>query len=237
MHRLLLTSTAWRQTSRRDSLAGDDADNRWIGRMPVRRLEAEALRDRFLAASGQLSSAMYGPAVAIKEDDVGQVVVSGDDTRRSIYLQVRRSQPLALLTTFDAPVMETNCDRRISSTVAPQSLLLMNSEFMQRQAAALARRSRQAAAELTKPAAPPLAAQLTAAWRFALGRAPTPDEWRVTEEFVARQLEFLATPAGATSVAAVTKARPEFPGNDLEAIVLMNVCQTLMSGNEFLYVD
>ena len=70
------------------------------------------------------------PPVPIEDDATGQVVVKGDLPRRSIYLQVQRTKPVSFLTAFDAPVMETNCDRRLSSTVATQSLMMMNSEVV-----------------------------------------------------------------------------------------------------------
>ena len=79
--------------------------------------------------------------VAVKEDDSGQVVVAGDVHRRSIYLSQRRTQPVALMQAFDAPVMQTNCEVRPSSTVATQSLMLMNGEFWLTQATALADRA------------------------------------------------------------------------------------------------
>ena len=80
-------------------------------------------------------------------DDAGQVIVTGERQRRSIYVQVKRSQPMALLAAFDAPVMEVNCERRPSSTVAPQSLLLMNGEFILQQARKFAERVRGEARE------------------------------------------------------------------------------------------
>src|SRR5262249_34320123 len=76
LHRLLMTSTAYRQASRREKAKDAlDPDNRVFGRMPVRRLEAEAVRDAVLAASGQLSAKMFGPPVPVHENEVGQVVV------------------------------------------------------------------------------------------------------------------------------------------------------------------
>ena len=83
---------------------------------------------------------MFGPPAAVDVDATGQVVVAGDAPRRSIYLQVLRTKPVSFLTTFDAPVMETNCDRRVLSTVATQSLMMMNSQPVLKQAAALADR-------------------------------------------------------------------------------------------------
>ena len=106
-----------------------------------------------LAASGQLDRTQFGSPALIKEDDTGQVVVDGAQTRRSLYIQVRRSRPVAMLQTFDAPVMETNCEVRPSSTVATQSLMLLNGEFILEQASKLAER-------VSSEALPPTADQL-----------------------------------------------------------------------------
>src|SRR6202043_716620 len=107
-----------------------------------RRLEAEALRDAVLSVSGNLNTEMFGPPVPMQRQADGQVVVAADASgaRRSIYLQVRRSQPLTFLQLFDQPVIETNCTRRAVSTVASQALTLLNSDFMTRQADAFAER-------------------------------------------------------------------------------------------------
>ena len=80
-----------------------------------------------LAASSTPKSA--GPPAPIKADDAGQIIEAAHSGRRSLYVQVRRSQPLAILNAFDAPVMETNCTVRPLTNSAPQSLLLMNSRF------------------------------------------------------------------------------------------------------------
>jgi hypothetical protein len=127
LHRLIMTSAAYRQA------AG-------AGR-PLRRLEAEVIRDRMLAAAGVLESELFGRPVAIKDNDAGQTIVDGQQTRRSLYIQVRRSQPVAMLKSFDAPVMETNCEIRNHSTVSPQSLMLLNGEFVLNCAAKLADRA------------------------------------------------------------------------------------------------
>lgn len=147
MHRLIMLSTAYRQSSLRDSQRDAvDADGRLYSRMPVQRLDAEVLRDRVLAASGTLDESLFGPPVPVKEGTGGMVEIDGENVRRSLYLQVRRSQPLAFLTSFDAPVMDVNCERRVSSTVATQALLLMNGEFLLTQSQRLAERIRREAA-------------------------------------------------------------------------------------------
>src|SRR5439155_11953566 len=125
MHRLIVTSTVYRQSSRRDPAKDAvDAGNSLYSRYAVRRLEAEILRDRMLATAGRLDRTAFGPGVPVAEDMVGQVIVPDDKPRRSVYLQVRRRQLVAFLSVFDAPGSELNCDRRVGSVGAPQSLML-----------------------------------------------------------------------------------------------------------------
>lgn len=164
LHRTIMLSTAYRQAGAHDpSKESIDAENVYYWRKPIVRLEAENLRDRMLAVTGVLDRKLYGAPVAIKKDDFGQIVVSGEQLRRSLYIQARRSQPVGMLQTFDAPVMETNCERRSNSTVATQSLMLMNGSFILSQAAKLADRIVREAPELKPetlaalPTLPPLA--------------------------------------------------------------------------------
>lgn len=233
LHKLILTSTAYRQSSRRTSqLDAVDPDNLLLGRMSIHRLEAETLRDAVLAVSGKLNRKLLGPPVPVSPDDTGQVVIGVDtrDTagrptskkvdlgeepyRRSIYIQARRSLPLGMLETFDAPVMSPNCECRASSTVTPQSLLLMNSEFIVSQSAEFAKRLRTAAPD-------DLHAQLREGARWAFGQAPSESELREAAEFVKAQTAALA-PVG--KAAAAEQA-------------LACYCQALLSANQFLYVD
>jgi hypothetical protein len=174
MHKLIMTSTAYRQASRRtpESLTAD-VDNRLLSHFPLSRLDAESIRDRLLVAAGRLDRAQFGPAVGVEEDFVGQVVPTGDSPRRSIYLQVRRTKPVSFLTAFDAPVMSVNCERRVPSTTAPQSLVLMNSDFVLNQAAAMAARlKRETPADFAAELTAPLAGQFQQpqdAWQYGYG--------------------------------------------------------------------
>ncbi|MDE0863301.1 MAG: PSD1 and planctomycete cytochrome C domain-containing protein [Rubripirellula sp.] len=140
LHRLIMSSSVYRQVVG----SGEPA----FYRRSLRRLEAETIRDRMLAASGSLDETLYGPPLKIKEDDTGQVMVEGGQSRRSIYIQSRRSRPVGMLQTFDAPVMETNCEIRPSSTVATQSLMLLNGKFILDQASRLADRAAREVAEV-----------------------------------------------------------------------------------------
>src|SRR5690606_37326041 len=133
--KLIVTSTVYRQSSRRDPAKDtQDGGNQLYGRYPVRRLDAEAVRDRILQATGRLDRTPFGAPIAVVEDAEGQIGTPDNQPRRSVYLQARRSKPVAFLSTFDAPTGDLNCERRESTTTAPQSLMLMNSEFMRTQA-------------------------------------------------------------------------------------------------------
>jgi hypothetical protein len=234
LHRLIVTSVAYRQSSRRTlALDAADPDNRLLGRAPVRRLEAKAVRDAVLSASGDLNPRMYGPPAPVAPGEFGQVIIgrgtrdaagrpSGKSAdlgpearRRSLYVQVRRNLPLGVLETFDAPMMAPNCERRSSSTVAPQSLLLMNSTFMIGCSEAFA-------ARLAKEAGPDPTARVTMAWRLALGHDPTPGQVADALAFVSGQEADLARGPDAKSTAQHAWA---------------SLCQALMSSNAFLYVD
>lgn len=158
LHKLILSSTVWRQVRG--------------GRNRLVRLEAETLRDRMLAASGQLDRTLFGRPVPIREDDTGQVVVDGTQTRRSLYVQVRRSRPVAMLQAFDAPVMQTNCEARVTSTAATQSLMLLNGEFVLTQAEKLAARAARETAELpaeTRAGLPEIPPPVQSAWSYGFG--------------------------------------------------------------------
>ena len=224
-----------------------DPDNRFYWRWPVRRLDAEAVRDSILVTSGAFDARMFGPPVPVREDGVGQVVVGidkkegdtkvpvvvpmgGEEFRRSVYVEVRRSQPLAFLNSFDAPVMEVNCERRPSSTVATQALMLMNSDFILQQASQFAQR-------LRAEAGPDRRRQIARAWELAFSRPATETE-------LLEALQFLAQQAGpgeeavARSGSGEGKAGGKAPSKlDSELQALTSFCQSLLSANEFLYLD
>ena len=217
LHRLIMCSTTYRQSSHRDpSRDAIDSDNALLSRYPVRRLDAEALRDSILLFSERLDRTLFGPPVPVVEDTVGLVNPADDSPRRSLYLQVRRTRPVSLLSAFDAPVMTLNCDRRIPSTTPMQSLMLMNSDFVLNHASAIARQLQ------AGTPAPPLAEQIAAAWRLVYQRPITAEELDWARSFAAEQRAALDR-SGA--------------GGDRQLTVLTSLCQQLLDSNEFLYVD
>jgi len=144
IHRLILLSGTYRQVSRPvdDSWAHAvkaDPDNHLISRMSRKRLEGEAIRDAMLAMSNQLNSKMGGPGVHPPlPHEVANTLLKkqwevseneDDHYRRSIYLFVRRNLRFPMFDVFDRPSANASCGRRNTSTTAPQSLTLLNSEF------------------------------------------------------------------------------------------------------------
>ena len=239
LHRLIMTSTTYRQASLHHN-EGDavDADNLLYWRMPVRRLEAEVLRDAVLAITGELNDKAFGPAVPVMTDQVGQFVIGqenldagrpgavipmqGEDLRRSIYIQSRRSRPLSILEPFDLPRMEPNCTSRNASTVSPQSLLLMNSEFAIERASQFAQRVQRGAGD-------DVSAQVKLAWQLVYASMPIDDELAAALAFIEDQTtQFAADPL--PEMKDKRKATP-----DDEA--LASFCHALLSSNRFLYVD
>ena len=173
LHRQIMLSTVYRQASQPDAAnTAVDGANLLYWKKPVYRLSAEALYDRILATSGVLEQKLYGPPVGIATDDTGQTIVNGNANRRGIYVKVKRTQPVALLKSFDAPVMEVNCELRPSSTVATQSLMLMNSEFMLQQAKQFSQRIAREAENVTTPTTdfePSLFLDPADAWQYGYG--------------------------------------------------------------------
>src|SRR5262249_6963113 len=144
LHRLIMTSAVYRQSSTpRPDLDASDPDNRLLARYPLRRLDAEAVRDSLLHVAGDLDPGASGPFIPSTRTPEGVVDVpesANGSHRRSIYLQQRRTQVVTFLQLFDAPAMVTTCGKRSPSTVPLQSLALLNSEFVRARARGLARR-------------------------------------------------------------------------------------------------
>lgn len=241
LHREMVLSTVYRQSARNDASMKADPDNRLYGRFKLQRLDAEALRDTMLSTAGALNPAPFGPPIAIGRDPAGRILVgngeldtNGDPIkvttigkefyRRSIYVQVRRKQPVTVLDTFDAPLMSPNCDARNCTTVAPQSLFMMNDVFVLEMARAMAARLR---TEVPGDAR----AQIANAWRLLYGSDPSDAE-------IVRGLTYLAEQAESLRVFhAAAKPVKDAPPPDPQLDALASFCQVLFSSNRFLYVE
>jgi len=193
IHRLILMSSTYRQSSQTplaDAAAQKDPDNALLWKFSRRRLEAEEIRDAALAVAGRLNAKAGGPSVIVPVDPElvnllykpSQWAITKDATehdRRSVYLIYKRNLRLPMLEVFDAPDLQTSCARRESSTHAPQALELMNGDFNNEMARALAARLDREASGAD--------AQVDLAYRLAAGRAPTAQEKRAAVEFLKTQ--------------------------------------------------
>ena len=244
LQRLIVTSRAYQQSSQRTALHEQvDPDNRLLARMPIRRLQAETIRDSMLQTSGMLVRSMYGPPATVNPDDVGQFIIGkatrdgngilvakheevADAYRRTLYTQVRRSMPLGMLEPFDPANLNPNCDRRSNSTVATQSLLLMNNSNVIRLAEHFAKR-------IQRDVGDDPARQAEHAWRLAFGRAPAQQEIESTASWLSELRNSLAkSPEGSPNPSSGTLDPPQAAE---QALALY--CQAIFSSNPFLYVD
>lgn len=218
LHRAILVSTVYRQSSApRPDASTADPDNLRLARFPLRRLDAEQIRDAMLYASGELDDRQAGPYVPTRRNESGEVVADPAHpgaARRAIYLQQRRSQIASFLEVFDAPSIVTACTRRTPATIPLQSLGQLNSEFAVGRAARLAERIEREVGDSSERFA-------SQAFLVAIGRAPRPEEASASIRFLAAQP---ANYPDRSQDEARRRARADF-------------CQMLFAGNAFLYIE
>jgi hypothetical protein len=216
LHRLLLTSAAYRMQSAAGASAQADPDNRYYCRMNPRRMEAEVVRDALLHLAGTLDPAMGGPPL--------DCLAGPDSPRRSLYHRHSREDKMAFLATFDAPSTE-ECYRRQESIVPQQALALENSPFVWDQARRIARRL----------AATAPRAIVTAAFEHLLGRQPTGAELQACERFLIHQERLLAYPSRLTAFPACPPAKVR-PTDDPRQQAREHLIHALLNHNDFITV-
>ncbi len=202
LHKQIMLSAVYQQSHEvsADNLQRDPT-NRYLWHFQTRRLDAELIRDSLLAVGGNLDSSLYGPSIL-------------DQTpRRSVYLRVKRSELIPMMTMFDAPEPTQSVGERISTTVPTQSLAMMNSPFVRQQAEKLALRIRPAKET-------PLAQAVDSAYRIAFARIPSEAERVQMLAFINAQNSIIAGDPETKT----TQALVEF-------------CQVLLCLNEFVYID
>ena len=214
LHRLMLTSSTYRQSSENPAAMDPSTDvgNSLLWRFNRRRLQAEAIRDSILFVSGQLNPARGGPSVFPPlPDDLADFARYGreggvmwepnedesDNRRRSIYTFQRRSMPLPMMSAFDAPVFNEPCERRSTTTTPLQALSMLNGDLVNEGAIHFAQR-------IVREAGPGRLDQISRAFEIVLNRKPRPEE-------LARFAQFDGS--------------------------LEGICRVLLDSNEFLYVE
>ena len=183
MLRWLVTSRAFRQSSvASDTAMNVDPENLFLSHMPLRRLDADAIRDSILATSGQLDLRMYGRGVDVyhmkKTDGGGPRGPLDGNGRRSVYLRIRRNAHNPFLEAFDAPKPSVTRGRRDVTNVPAQSLTMLNDSFVIEQASKWAK-------QLVK-AKHDRAERVRIMYELAFARHPTDEELQATLEYAAQ---------------------------------------------------
>ena len=220
LHKQIMLSAAYQQSSRGNpvGLAKDPA-NDLFWRYDMRRLSAEELRDSLHAANGKLNLKMYGPSVypAVQREVLEGQSMPGsgwgkssreEQSRRSVYVFVKRSLIVPMLSSFDFPETDTSCEARFTTTQPGQSLAMLNSKFANDQAAAFAER-------LQEEAGDDLASQVQLAYRLTTSRAASEAEINRARELVGKMEDQGLSPR---------KARQQL------GLFMLNL-------NEFMYLD
>lgn len=204
IHRLIMMSAAYRQgAAEAEAKAKADPTNDYFMRRVPQRLEAEAIRDSMLSACGLLDGTMFGPG---NRDEAGK--------RRSIYFNIKRSQLIGSMVSFDAPEPLVTQGSRPTTTVAPQALLLMNSPQVRTWAEALARRIGLGSQENGD-----IAAGIARAYTICFARPPAANETAAAQAFIEKQTR---------SYEADKKAEARMHA-------AADFCQVLFGLNEFVY--
>ncbi|MHC4880425.1 MAG: DUF1553 domain-containing protein [Planctomycetota bacterium] len=219
MLRLLVTSRTFQQSSRAsDAALQIDPANRLLSHMPVRRLDADAIRDSMLAASGQIDLKMFGPGINVyyttKTEGGGPKGPLDGDRRRSVYLRIRRNAHNPFLEAFDAPKPTTTRGRRDVTNVPAQSLTMLNDPFVIDQAAKWAK---QVVAEKRESIE-----RVRTMYERAFAREPTTAETQATLEYVAAlEREHTSAPDDASR----------------EHLVWQDVAHSMFCLKEFIHVE
>ena len=171
MHRLILHSSAYQQTARREPGTKEseiDPLNRLLWRYPPKRLDAAQVRDAMLKVSGVLDPSLGGPSV------------KGNQLRRSIYVRKIRNTPDEVLKGFDSPTGFNSTPVRDATTTPGQALLLMNGDWM-------LQRARQFAEQLRSIHGDDSTAMVQEAYQRCYGRNPNPEETQMALSFLKDQ--------------------------------------------------
>ena len=255
IHRLMVTSATYRQSSAltpQSALQNPhstlpnpqslDPENKLLWRANRQRLDAEALRDAILASSSVLNEERGGPSIRVPmEPEVVETIFTEYEpdnlwpvhpdtkqhTRRSLYLLHKRNVKLPMLVAFDTPDLQSVCGARNVSVHSLQALTLMNSQFMQDQSKALARRIL-GDAKTTQN-------RLVSLYELTLGRAPRAEEIKAANIFLKEQSAILkARKARGEEIVTFN----ELPANidPITAAAWVDLCLATLNLNEFVYI-
>jgi hypothetical protein len=236
MHRLIMTSNTYRESSRFDELAAKaDPDDKLLWRFPRQRLQGEEVRDAALAVSGLLNLKMGGPSIFPELPPGMSPTYSGwkvskeetERNRRSIYVFVKRNTRYPLFESFDMPDTHESCPLRNVTTTPLQALNLLNSELTLKWAEGFA-------ARVLRSAGRDLGTQIDAAYRIAFARRPDNSERETVRKFFDRHREIISKRVAAGEELALPADLPD-DADKVAAATLVDLCHMLINANEFVY--
>lgn len=241
LHRLILTSAVYRQSSSLldENAVRQDPDNYLLARQTRFRVEAEIVRDMALSASGLLSDRVGGPGVHLPQPDGiydftqnkknWPTATGADRYRRTMYVMFYRSAPYPLLSTFDAPDFSTVCTRRVRSNTPLQSLTVANDLVFTELAAGLAARVLREQPEGTD------GDRLRLMFRLCLTRSPQDSELSVLVDFLSRERSrFAGTPADAEKVKTGATSLADTGLSAVEQAAWTSAARVLLNTDEFV---
>ncbi len=218
MHKLIVTSATYRMASTPDEEdAKLDHDNKYLWRMPSRRLEAEAVRDCIFYVAGKLDLTTRGPDL---DQTQGMAV-----PRRSLYFRHAAEKQMEFLKLFDAATV-TECYQRKESILPQQALALANSELTLKNSRTLAR-------ALAAKAGDDAGAFVVAAYERVLSRPPTEAEIEECVRFIKEQT---ARHSAAKTPVAAPDAEGKLPASDPALHARENLVHVLLNHNDFVTV-
>ncbi|MCF7789109.1 MAG: PSD1 and planctomycete cytochrome C domain-containing protein [Prosthecobacter sp.] len=220
MHRLIMSSRTYQQSSATSAQGyAADPEDLLLHHFPVRRLEAEEIRDALLSVAGSLDNTIGGKTIPRRNREfvfnhTSKDFTSYGSTRRALYMPIIRNNLYDLFQQFDYPDPSTSTGLRHSSVVSPQALLLMNSDLATSASQAFAARVFKLSADKE--------ARLRAAYRIAFAREATADDLRRAENYLT------------AADASLNSSQQDSTKREQEAWALL--CQALMMSNEFIYL-
>ncbi|MCB9385994.1 MAG: DUF1553 domain-containing protein [Bryobacterales bacterium] len=236
MHRLIMTSRTYRQASTfNESAQAKDPFDKLLWRFPPQRLEGEVIRDSMLAVAGKLNPAVGGPSVFPPLPDGMPKPRGGWDatddpaeqTRRSVYIFVRRNNRYPMMQAFDMPDTHESCARRSTTITAPQALSLLNDEQTVGWAQALAER-------VLERAGADKGRQVDEAFLLAYSRKPDGFEKDSALTFFDAQRKVIEQRMSAGELVAAVSSTVDGLGQ-AEAAALVDFCHALLNSNEFVF--
>jgi len=226
MHRLIMTSNAYRQASSVDAATmAADPENELLSHMPLHRMDAETLYDSLVTVTGRLDPTLFGEPVDVEVTAEKEVTVKATAAglRRGIYVLHRRQTPLSLLDAFDQPAMTPNCTERRRSNVATQALHMMNGSMTWQLARYMAGRVIDETGQVP-------AKQIEDIYLRAFARAPSALEIHQGEEALAEFRK--AWPA---RLSADNGDSPR--DSTANWLALANYCHAILNTAEFSFID